>query len=178
MSQTRQRTESELAGAIIEHAKNGENKLDVETELEVPYNHYGDRGVVDLVVKEGRYKLNIYELKSAYALQDISGANEIIRQFKRHKAYFFNGSDYSKHPYHTVSFTLAFDACKPCINHIEENLELYKSVQDWSFQADINSEILVKHPEIRAVWPIVRDFERDVATHGEEQITEVLDYAV
>lgn len=134
--------ESEMATNVISDLHRQVPCREADLEPEVPYNNYGDRGVVDLVVEEwsdngqktrGNTQLYIYELKSEYALENATGANEIIRQFQRHKEHFFKGTDqYHEHKYWSVNFRLLFYATEELVNHVRENKSLYKSVEEGS----------------------------------------------
>lgn len=101
-------------------------------EVEVPYNHYGDRGVVDLVLNDGEYTrhadmIRAIEVKSPEAVMKATGANEIIRQFKRQKKYFQKGSSYRPGKY-KVSHHLVFVATPETRKHVENNRWMYSNV--------------------------------------------------
>jgi len=123
-------TEDELANSIIDGFEDGD--ADQPWASEVPYNHYGDRGVVDLVHRfdtgPGRDQLTVFELKSEYAVEQAGGASEILRQFNRHRRYFFDGSDYTRSDYFGVRFELAFTATQSNHEHVRENWEQYQTV--------------------------------------------------
>ena len=112
-------------------------------EPEVHYNHYGDRGVVDLIQTDtyNREKtLRVYELKCEPAIENSTGANEILRQFNRHRTYFFKGSDYKATDYSTVTFELTFAATQACYEHVRDNWAQYKHVsanRDGRVQTDL-----------------------------------------
>jgi hypothetical protein len=98
---------------------------------EVHYNHYGDRGVVDLFGKvEEPSHHSIYEVKSEAAVRSATGANEIIRQYNRMRNYFYKGTDHSK-PKHT-SYNLYFTATTYNLWHIHTNAEMYRSLLEQS----------------------------------------------
>jgi len=140
--------ESEMTSELLRGFQ--EDSIVHDTELEKHYNYYGDRGIVD-IVDVRRYdsckpKLDIYELKSEAAIEDATGANEIIRQFNRHQEYFFDGQD-EYQPYNTyreITFLLTFYACEKTIDHIDENIELYHNAADAEHGT---SEIAVFHEE-------------------------------
>ena len=122
-------TESELAASIAENMHDG------EWAFEVPYNHYGDRGVVDMVQDtkpvEGDYNtLRVFELKSDAAVREATGPNEILRQFNRHREYFIEGTGYNPLNYDRISFELTFTTTPFCMNHVKENWLMYESVED------------------------------------------------
>jgi len=118
--------ESDLAASIAEELEADEWRL------EVPYNYYGDRGVVDLVSEvrnDGeRNTLHVFELKSEAALDEVTGANEILRQYNRHREYFIDGTDYNPSDYYEVRFELTFTATERCLDHVLENWGIYKTV--------------------------------------------------
>ncbi|MFP9062541.1 hypothetical protein ACLI4R_18745, partial [Natrialbaceae archaeon A-chndr2] len=96
---------------------------------EAHYNHYGDRGVVDLYIEQsttyGGKEGIVLELKSEAAVRESTGANEIIRQFNRMREYFFKGSSHD--PPESIIFELCFVPTEYNIRHIYENLDLYYS---------------------------------------------------
>jgi len=116
-------TEDGLANALIVYSRNDECS-DTDIHLEVSYNHYGESGVVDLVMEN--YDIHIIELKSDAAIKEATGANEIIRQFNRHRKYFFEGSTHS--PRDNTTFELCFAPTPTCLKHIIDNWSLYATV--------------------------------------------------
>jgi len=128
MSKAIQRiTEDELAKGVMETV--GGDTTDWEPE--VHYNHYGDRGVVDLIqtdTYEREKTLRVYELKCEPAIENSTGANEILRQFNRHRTYFFKGSDYKATDYSSVTFELTFAATQACYEHVRDNWAQYKHI--------------------------------------------------
>lgn len=105
---------------------------------EAHYNHYGDRGAVDLFtrmkgVENDRVyrKDRIYEVKSDYAVRQATGANEIIRQFNKHRKYFYEGSD-TKEP-NEANFELIFIPSETTVKHVLENAELYAAAEQQNF---------------------------------------------
>lgn len=110
--------EDELAMHIVESADE-----DDTMHIEVPYNDYGSRGVVD-VVREHQWASQVIEIKSEFAVNEVTGANEIIRQVNRHKEYFATGSDLDIDEHSTI---LIFYATPTTIEHVRENAALYKT---------------------------------------------------
>lgn len=110
----------------------------VEFETECHYNHYGDRGVADLFVRETDYVGGvesdyIYEFKSDAAIESATGANEILRQFNRMVSYFYKDEDIDlpKSGSWTnaeVTFELCFNATPAAYEHVMENIEMYQTV--------------------------------------------------
>ncbi len=146
MTETKSRfTEDELATAIT----NSIGDENTTWKPEVHYNHYGDRGVVDLVCEstvDGFNMLRVFELKCQAAIDEATGANEILRQFNRHRSYFFDGSDYKATDYDEVAFELCFAATKPCYEHVSENWAQYKYVADEK-DGRVRTQILYRTPE-------------------------------
>jgi len=103
-----------------------------ETFAEVQYNHYGNRGVVDLVGVDdygdnpGR-SVAVFELKSEYAVGQATGANEIARQFTKQQEYFEQGQDRVNSPPDAVAHHLVFDYTKSNVDHVIQNAALYNS---------------------------------------------------
>jgi len=144
-------TEDELAASITTNGSVGEQSWFPE----VHYNHYGDRGVVDLVrvdERDGRVDLRLYELKCVAALEEVTGANEVLRQFNRHRTYFFKGSDYNATNYNNVTFELCFAATQECYEHVRENWAQYKHISQGT-QGRKKTKLLFRSPE--AEYPFI-----------------------
>lgn len=128
--------EDELANALIESFRDDNHKVDIE--VEAHYNHYGDRGVADLFVRD-RHKTSdgswpvvseqVYELKSDVAIESVTGANEIIRQFNRMRRYFFKDEDRHKKgaDWSQTTFELCFLPTETALLHVWDNREQYRS---------------------------------------------------
>lgn len=160
-------------------------------ETEVHYNDYGSRGVVDLVLewerepqehevenyleKWGTFDentarerlrndvLSVIEVKSEHAINSVTGANEIIRQFKRHREYFFEGSKYTTDNV-IEQFWLVFELSRGVFNHVEENELLYQNLDQFD--------------DVGLMWIYPRDimhtslFDGDGELNGWEQLYE------
>lgn len=149
--------ESEIADAVIADVAEDCDELDVYAEES--YNHYGTRGWVDLVLEQhyqNSRHLSVIELKSESALEGATGANEIIRQFKKHRGFFFKGNDrFSKRDYRNsgevnISFTLLFHATDRTVKHVRENKTLYSSIECRDFGKE-GSYVALWHPDM-AEW--------------------------
>lgn len=128
--------EDELVNALIREA-HGRDIYEVATvEPEAHYSHYSNRGFADLYVRlkieeEGKYteyKDALYEVKSASAVRQATGANEIVRQFNRMCKAFYQ--DEGRSLPHRVSFTLLFEVHPETVIHVAENLGMYTSVDN------------------------------------------------
>lgn len=183
--QSPQSQEDRIADAILdryrERIERGRSE-DGSAELEVHYNDYGSRGVVDLVITEvdGGFvpEIRIYELKSEYAVKQSTGANEIIRQFNRHKQSFFSGSNHEKGDYKNIMYFLDFYATDYNYEHIRANEGLYNTVTET--MGGIYGEksgVRLVHPEDYTVgFPLQHlDDEYDQNWNGEREFAEILD---
>ena len=138
---------------------------------EVHYNHYGSRGVVDLVTVAGYgHTTTVRELKSEHAVEKSTGANEILRQFNKQQSYFKKGVEDSRIPTEDVRHKLIFEATQKTIEHVVDNISLYGNPNQ-------SGSVLI--------WPTEGD--RLVAVVADEQIqmsddrawlTEYLDPAI
>lgn len=144
MSQFDQRSREDLLceKQIDFEKRSQENEPDsddttLEIELEKPYNHYGSRGVADLFVRSrdsaGVEWDGVYEMKSDAAINESTGANEILRQFHRMCRYFYDGVEEgfprsSLSVRGRVGFELCFDATPRTYQHILDNNKLYQEI--------------------------------------------------
>jgi len=126
-----------------------------ESRLEVPYNNYGTRGVVDFVgiwnFDDGR-SVEAMEFKSESAVRNATGANEIIRQFTRQVENFDSHDDYGWRKDH-ITHVLKFYPTQYVVDHINDNLELYQTVRK---QYD-NVGVCLKHPDADAPLVLTND---------------------
>lgn len=134
--------EDQIAQTIINQNKPVESR---SIELEKRYNHYGDRGVVDLVILDRDIEaMWVTEIKANHAMEQATGANEIIRQFNKHREFFRKGVDkrYPVKPYRT-NYDLVFAATDVCYQHLMDNYTLYENLL-----TEGNIHIVFKHPEL------------------------------
>ncbi len=125
--------ESQLTNAIIEAASEWS-----PTHLlpEMSYNHYGDRGSVDLYVNGAPLDQNltprctafVMEMKSEHAIRESTGPNSIIQQFNRMRENFFPGNESEDVGTvgEFVNFELAFTPSEHCIRHLFEYQSMYQ----------------------------------------------------
>lgn len=92
---------------------------------EAHYNHFGNRGAVDLYVTAGEMEGHVYEIKSTSAVREATGANEILRQFNKMRKYFFDGSQHDP-PTYSITFELCFTPSDTNFRHIAENADMYR----------------------------------------------------
>jgi hypothetical protein len=119
-----------------------------EWRTEVHYNHYGTRGVLD-AVQEIRSSINLYELKSRCAVNNSTGANEIIRQVNRHREYYFQD-----HPSReNKSLRLVFTATQKTWDHIKNNIQLYANLRMQSIDSEVPVSIMIRRSDGRTIQP-------------------------
>ena len=125
--------EDELATAVVEHVEAAFEEPEIR--LEEPYNHYGTRGVVDVYARTPPPERVTYlaELKADPAVRMASGANEILRQYRRVERYFFRDD---AHDLRTrlgrdgpgLRLLLLFAPTVRCVEHVFEHRSLYASI--------------------------------------------------
>lgn len=134
-------SEDAMVNRLIEHHRGnvtpkgelGSDKIPV-LQPEAHYNYYGDRGVVDLYVvekfsDEGRYDWTqgtLYEVKSNSALDNVSGANEIVRQFNRMQKYFYEDESWRRPK--IIHYELCFIPSPETLEHVSNNQEIYRQL--------------------------------------------------
>lgn len=97
---------------------------------EVHYNHYGSRGVADLVTVDNELfgdgkTTRVIEIKSDAAIEASTGANEILRQFNKQQSYFKKGVITDEIPLQNVKHHLIFQASAKTVQHVLDNISLY-----------------------------------------------------
>ncbi|WP_336023771.1 hypothetical protein [Halobellus salinisoli] len=125
--------EDELATAAVEHFEAAFDSPEIR--LEEPYDHYGNRGSVDLYVRTRPPERVEYlvELKADPAVRMASGANEILRQYRRMERYFYEDDEHvlRKRLGRTepaLNLLLLFAPTAKCVEHVYENRRLYGSI--------------------------------------------------
>ena len=125
--------EDELATAVVGHFEAAFE--DSEVRLEEPYDHYGNRGVVDAYVRVRTPRRVDYlvELKSDAALRHVTGANEVLRQYRRMERYFYRDDEHVLRRSINrggpgVYVLLLFAPTRRCVEHVHEHRRLYASV--------------------------------------------------
>jgi len=151
-------TEDELTSTLIDYFKQSTKELEemddlsieLNISLEASYNHYGNRGFVDLYAEQqypnGYTNGYVFELKSESAVKQATGANEIIRQFNKMREYFFQGGSYSVP--NKLNFELCFTPTEYNIRHICKNINMY--------QTSTGEKLIPSNPEDRFVNITIR----------------------
>ena len=136
--------EDSLATRVVEWA---EATTQPTIALEEPYDHYGNRGQVDvyLQVPPPPPREHVIELKGDAAVRRATGANEILRQFRRAIRYFYRDDAHSVRRRigrtdAPVRFLLAFAPTVACVEHVARHARLYESVEQSGMVNGIESE--------------------------------------
>jgi hypothetical protein len=125
--------EDDLATPVVEQFEAAHEHPAVS--LEEPYDHYGNRGQVDayVQVRDGPRVDYLLELKADAAVREATGANEILRQFRRMERYFYKDDEHGirkrlgrDEP--GVHLLLLFAPTVACVEHVGEHRSLYESV--------------------------------------------------
>ena len=117
--------ESEMTNEYLERERDRRGVF--EAFVEEPYNHYGQRGQVDLYLDQ-YYLHTVVEFKSEYAAKKSTGANEIIRQFNKARKSFFAGTNHTPDEQDSIVFKLIFENTDYKIKHVSDNGEMYVRV--------------------------------------------------
>lgn len=135
--------EDEVAKYLIKYHRGelmpSQNSPDVDIKSEVHYNHYGNKGAVDLFVHDtttGSNHYYIYEIKSGAAIREATGANQILRQYNRMRQYFFQGKDIQPGNGAWITFQLVFTPSEKTIKHLLDNYSMYETVMEKESESD------------------------------------------
>jgi hypothetical protein len=125
--------EDELATAVVDHYVAVHD--DPEVRLEEPYDAEGRRGVVDAYVRLRTPERvdHVIELKGDAAVRHATGANEILRQYRRMERYFHADERHAIRPKlgrtePGARFMLLFAPTPTCVHHVATHRSLYGSV--------------------------------------------------
>lgn len=177
--------EDKLIPKLIELAEppdQEKDQIELQAEPESHYNYYGNRGVVDLTTRltgqSDFYALpnvNVYEIKSTHAVENATGANEILRQFNRHRKYYFKDESNNRGAWNT--FELVFIPTKTTVKHVLENYEVYlaakKSMPDGY---ENNGNITFRSPTADDLNPAQAVIDSDYAP-GIDEPSEYIEHA-
>jgi hypothetical protein len=125
--------EDELATAVVDHYEAVHD--DPEVRLEEPYDAEGRCGVVDVYVRLRTPERvdHVIELKSDAAVRRATGANEILRQYRRMERYFHADERHTIRPKlgrtePGAHYLLCFAPTPTCVHHVATHRSLYGSV--------------------------------------------------
>lgn len=138
---------------------------------EVHYNHYGTRGVVDLVVVEDHpdgpgATTHVFEMKSDEAIRSATGANEILRQFNKQQSFFEKGIVDSEITIDNVKHQLVFAASSFTVQHVLDNISLYGNPNQ-------SGSIIIR--EVGEATPAIVSGGRILVGHGVEWMRQYAD---
>lgn len=140
--------EDDLATRVVDHyaATHG----DPTVRLEEPYDAEGRRGVVDVYVRLRTPEPvdTVIELKSDAAVRRATGANELLRQFRRMERYFHADDAHRMEPKlgrdgPAARYLLLFAPTPTCVHHVATNRSLYASVDAVGSAGDVPTESVV-----------------------------------
>lgn len=125
--------EDDLATCVVDHFE--ATDPDAAVALEEPYDHDGVRGVADVYVRTRTPEVVDYlvELKGDAAVRHATGANEILRQYRRMERYFYQDAAHNVRPKLNrddvgVNLLLLFAPTPITVRHVANNRSLYGSV--------------------------------------------------
>ncbi|SNR51868.1 hypothetical protein [Halorubrum vacuolatum] len=125
--------EDELATRLVEHYTAAYD--DATVALEEPYDAEGRRGLVDVYVQLRTPERvdHVIELKSDAAVRRATGANELLRQFRRAERYFYEDPRHAVRPKLSrrgpaVHLLLFFAPTPTCVHHVATHARLYESI--------------------------------------------------
>ncbi|MFC7324257.1 hypothetical protein ACFQMF_06645 [Halorubrum rutilum] len=125
--------EDELATRVVDHYAAARD--DPEVRLEEPYDADGRRGVVDAYVRLRTPERvdHVIELKADAAVRRATGANEVLRQYRRMERYFHADDRHALRPKlgrtePGARYLLLFAPTPTCVHHVATHRSLYGSV--------------------------------------------------
>lgn len=134
--------EDELATALVDHY--GAAPEPAEVRLEEPYDAEGAHGVADAYVRTRTPERvdRLVELKADAAVRRATGANEVLRQYRRMERYFYRDDDHAIRPTlgrtsPAVRLLLLFAPTPACVHHVGEHRSLYASVESCGRVAEV-----------------------------------------
>jgi hypothetical protein len=134
--------EDDLATRVVDHYAAVDADADIR--LEEPYDADGRRGLVDVYVRTRTPELvdRVVELKSDAAVRRATGANEVLRQYRRTERYFYGDERHAIRPKLSrtepgVRFLLLFAPTPTCVHHVATHRSLYGSVDAGARVGDV-----------------------------------------
>ncbi|MFC5278737.1 hypothetical protein ACFPM1_08225 [Halorubrum rubrum] len=134
--------EDDLAARIVDHYEAVHD--DPEIRLEEPYDAEGRRGVVDVHVRLRTPEPvdHVIELKCDAAVRRVTGANEVLRQYRRMERYFHADEAHRLRPKLGRSgpgacYLLFFAPTPTCVHHVATHRTLYASVDPAGSVGDV-----------------------------------------
>ncbi|MEZ3115056.1 hypothetical protein RYH80_03870 [Halobaculum sp. MBLA0147] len=143
--------EDDLATPVVTHLEAANDTVTVA--LEEPYDHYGNRGQVDVYarVRDPPRTDYLVELKADAAVRRATGTNEILRQFRRMERYFYRGDDHGlrrrlgrTEP--GVHLLLLFAPTATCVDHVAAHADLYETLDPETTVEGVDARRTVAFP--------------------------------
>ena len=140
--------EDDLATRVVDHyaATHGDPTI----RLEEPYDADGRRGVVDVYVRIRTPEPvdTVIELKSDAAVRRATGANEVLRQFRRMERYFHADDAHRVEPKlgrdgPAARYLLLFAPTPTCVHHVATHRSLYGTVDAVGSVGNVSTESVV-----------------------------------
>ncbi|RAW46095.1 hypothetical protein DQW50_04765 [Halorubrum sp. 48-1-W] len=140
--------EDDLATRIVDHYEATHD--DPEIRLEEPYDAEGRRGVADVYVRLRSPERvdHVIELKSDAAVRRATGANEVLRQYRRMERYFHADDAHRLRPKlgrvgPGARYCLFFAPTPTCVYHVATHRTLYGSVDGAGTVGDVPTARIV-----------------------------------
>ncbi|QAU12392.1 hypothetical protein EKH57_06485 [Halorubrum sp. BOL3-1] len=134
--------EDALATRLVEHYETTGD--DPAVRVEEPYDADGREGVVDLFVRTRTPEAvdRVIELKADAAVRRATGANEVLRQYRRMERYFHADDRHALRPKlgrtePGARYLLCFAPTPTCVHHVAVNRTLYGSVDPDAQTGDV-----------------------------------------
>lgn len=134
--------EDALATRLVEHYEATAESPAIR--LEEPYDADGREGVVDLFVRTRTPEAvdRVIELKADAAVRRATGANEVLRQYRRMERYFHADERHALRPKlgrtePGARYLLCFAPTPTCVHHVATNRTLYGSVDPDARAGDV-----------------------------------------
>lgn len=151
-------SEDDLVKRIIEWRSDDEN-VEYEFHPERHYNHFGNRGVVDLVTACEFPSLGVnsrsehlFEIKGPRAIEEATGANEIVRQFNKMCSYYYlDETNIPSEPIYSIMIELTFLPTPEVVRHVWENRYIYLQLKQTKIEGLPNADqvrliVTFRHP--------------------------------
>ncbi len=134
--------EDDLATRLVDHYDAVHDHPEIR--LEEPYDADGRRGVVDVYVRLRAPERvdHVIELKADDAVRRATGANAVLRQFRRAERYFHADEGHRLRPRlgrtsPGARFRLLFAPTPTCVHHVATHRTLYATVDRTGTAGDV-----------------------------------------
>lgn len=136
---------------IVKAVADRERDEGTSVEVESRYECYGNRGEVDVRVDRGD-RVTLFRIEPDSAIEEATGANEILEQFNRMKRYYFHDDSNETPTTGMVRYVLGFVPTRKAVEHLRENFQIYQSSK--SFEKESRPDgYFVERSEVWLVGP-------------------------